>query len=132
MISCVRPGVFEVRANAFRPVSALISEDFPALERPAKAISSPFIGGSESMPAAAHRNSQSEANSLRPASISARVKPVAMLLERHSWLRRQDDGVLAFFFPNTSFTLSHNSILAPCFFMMKDCCSTESVLFQAQ
>src|SRR6266700_183785 len=41
-INCwVLPGVLDVRANACRPVSALISEDLPTLERPAKAISGP-------------------------------------------------------------------------------------------
>ncbi len=42
---CVRPGVCEVRASALRPVNALMSEDLPTLERPAKAISSPRGGG---------------------------------------------------------------------------------------
>ena len=52
--SCVRPGVCEVRASARRPVSALIRLDLPTLERPAKAISMPRIGGSASTePAAA-------------------------------------------------------------------------------
>ena len=46
--SWVRPGVCEVRASALRPVSALIRLDLPTLERPAKAISSPRIGGSTS------------------------------------------------------------------------------------
>ena len=32
-----------------------------------------------------------------------------------------------FFFPNISFTLSHSSILAPCFFMISDCCATDSL-----
>ena len=41
--SWVRPGVCEVRASAFRPVSALIRLDLPTLERPAKAISMPRI-----------------------------------------------------------------------------------------
>ena len=44
--SWVRPGVCEVRASALRPVSALIRLDLPTLERPAKAISMPCIGGS--------------------------------------------------------------------------------------
>ena len=44
----LRPaGRVEVRASALRPVSALISEDLPTLERPAKAISGPAIAGSE-------------------------------------------------------------------------------------
>jgi hypothetical protein len=44
------------------------------LERPAKAISTPRIGGSTSIDPAAQANCQSPANSLRPASVSARVK----------------------------------------------------------
>jgi hypothetical protein len=82
MISCVRPGVCEVRASALRPVSALISEDLPTLERPAKATSSPCIAGSVVEEAAAHMNCQSPANSLRPASISSRVKSMVMRLRR--------------------------------------------------
>jgi hypothetical protein len=38
LMVCVRPGVPEVRA-IFSPMSALMSDDFPTLERPAKAIS---------------------------------------------------------------------------------------------
>jgi hypothetical protein len=72
--SWVRPGVFEVRASARRPVSALMRLDLPTLERPAKAISTPRIGGSTSIDPAAQANCQSPANSLRPASVSARVK----------------------------------------------------------
>ena len=40
---CVRPGVCEVRAKALRLVSALIRLDFPTLERPASAISTPLL-----------------------------------------------------------------------------------------
>src|ERR1700761_5086052 len=68
--SWVRPGVCEVRASALRPVSALMSEDLPTLERPAKAISTPAIGGSVSIEGEAQMNCQSPANSFRPASIS--------------------------------------------------------------
>src|SRR5579871_5852804 len=68
--SCVRPGVCEVRARLLRPVSALMSEDLPTLERPAKATSAPAIGGSVSIEGAAQVNCQSPANSLRPRSIS--------------------------------------------------------------
>src|SRR5258705_13482660 len=75
--SCVRPGVCDVRASARRPVSALIRLDLPTLERPAKAISTPRIGGSASTDPAAQANCQSPANSLRPASVSARVKEEA-------------------------------------------------------
>src|SRR5215468_4428984 len=68
--SWVRPGVCEVRARLLRPVSALIRLDLPTLERPAKAISSPAIGGNCSIAGAAQTNCQSPANSFRPASIS--------------------------------------------------------------
>jgi hypothetical protein len=37
--SCVRPGVFEVRASALRFASALSSDDLPTFERPANATS---------------------------------------------------------------------------------------------
>src|SRR5579863_6665344 len=73
--SCVRPGVLDVRASARRPVSALISDDLPTLERPAKAISGPAIGGSDSGELAAEAKFQSPAKSRRPASISALEKP---------------------------------------------------------
>src|SRR6266702_2852242 len=69
--SWVRPGVCEVRASALRPVSALIRLDLPTLERPAKAISSPAIGGSVAIEGEAQMNCQSRANSFRPASISS-------------------------------------------------------------
>ena len=41
----MRPGVFDVRASAFCSTSALISDDLPTLERPAKAISIGPSGG---------------------------------------------------------------------------------------
>src|SRR5690349_12421685 len=78
--SWVRPGVCEVRASALRPVSALIRLDLPTLERPAKAISLPAAGGSVSIELADQTNCQSPANSLRPASISAGVKPAASVI----------------------------------------------------
>src|SRR4051794_40270197 len=68
--SWVRPGVCEVRASALRPVSALMREDLPTLERPANATSSPAIGGSVSMEGEAQIKCQSPANSFRPCSIS--------------------------------------------------------------
>src|SRR3954467_1385149 len=76
--SWVRPGVCEVRASALRPVSALMRLDLPTLERPAKAISVPRMGGSDSNELAAQMNSQSPANNLRPDSISALVKSLCM------------------------------------------------------
>src|SRR5207302_4523472 len=69
----VRPGVCEVRASALRLVSALMRLDLPTLERPAKAISTPSIGGSDSNEAAADRKRHSAANSLRPDSLSSAV-----------------------------------------------------------
>src|ERR1700704_4148144 len=71
--SWVRPGVFEVRANALRLVSALIRLDLPTLERPAKAISTPSGGGSDSSEEAADRKRHSAANSLRPVSLSSEL-----------------------------------------------------------
>src|SRR5882762_7955543 len=68
--SWVRPGVCEVRASALRPVSALMREDLPTLERPANATSSPAIGGSVSIEGEAQIKCQSPANSFRPCSIS--------------------------------------------------------------
>src|SRR5258708_28233820 len=72
--SWVRPGVFEVRANARRPVSALIRLDLPTLERPANAISGALIGGTESSEPAAEIKSHAPANKRRPTSISAAEK----------------------------------------------------------
>src|ERR1700732_2840401 len=58
-ISCwVRPGVFEVRASARRPVSALIRLDLPTLERPANAISGALLGGPAARPPAAGEKSR--------------------------------------------------------------------------
>src|SRR3984893_17421252 len=68
--SWVRPGVWEVRASALRPVSALIRLDLPTLERPANATPMPAIGGSVSLEGEAQKNCQSPANSFRPCSIS--------------------------------------------------------------
>ena len=52
--SRVRPGVFDVRASVFCPTSALISDDLPTLERPAKATSTPSAGGRPSIVGDAH------------------------------------------------------------------------------
>jgi hypothetical protein len=69
--SWVRPGVRDGRASALRAQSALIRLDLPTLERPAKAISMPRIGGSDAIDPAAAANCHSPANNLRPASISS-------------------------------------------------------------
>jgi hypothetical protein len=50
--SCVRPGVFEANASRVWRVNTLMVVDFPALERPAKAISgSSSVGSPESFAA---------------------------------------------------------------------------------
>jgi hypothetical protein len=65
--SRVRPGVLDARANPLTPVSALISDDFPTLERPAMAISTPRTGGSCSSFATPKRNELGAENNCRPA-----------------------------------------------------------------
>src|SRR6476646_6622727 len=77
--SCVRPGVREMRARFLRPVSALIRLDLPTLERPAKAISTPRIDGSDAGVPAALTKRHSRAKRRRPASISARVNRSAVI-----------------------------------------------------
>src|SRR5437016_6089401 len=77
--SCVRPGVREMRARLLRPVSALIRLDLPTLERPAKATSTPCIGGNEAGAPAAPTNRHSPAKRRRPASISARLNVVEVI-----------------------------------------------------
>src|SRR3984893_4188609 len=84
MSSCVRPGVCYMHASEQRPVRALIRLDFPTLERPAKAISVPRMGGSEAMDAAALAKCHSATKSLRPASISPRVKRDTLTAPRTS------------------------------------------------
>lgn len=44
-MSCVLPGDEEVLASPFWPVSILISEDLPTLERPINAYSGKVAGG---------------------------------------------------------------------------------------
>src|SRR6201995_4534370 len=84
--SWVRPGVCEVRARLLRPVSALMSEDLPTLERPAKATSMLPIGGKVSIDGAAHLNCQSPAKSFRPCSISfASMSAVMRRSQTSSW-----------------------------------------------
>src|SRR6202008_1811096 len=64
------------------PVSALIRLDLPTLERPANAISTPFIGGSRSAVPAGAGKCPSPATSFRPASISAAEKRIISLQRR--------------------------------------------------
>src|SRR6185312_3807926 len=77
--SCVRPGVFEVRASPLVPVRALISEDLPTLERPAKAISSRSIGGRSSILTQPLMKTKGRANSSRPASTRSSLMASATL-----------------------------------------------------
>ena len=105
--SCVRPGVCEVRASVVRPVSALISDDLPTLERPAKAISGAPIGGRPSDLAAAKKKSQGPANSLRPASIASGAKPASSAGGHVVCARR-----------TSLLRLSHSSTFTPAFDMM--------------
>src|ERR1700759_3886236 len=81
--SCVRPGVFEVRASALRPVSALIRLDLPTLDRPASAISGPVIRGSDAIELAAVVKFHSLANKRRPDSISLGVKSLPWLTSQN-------------------------------------------------
>src|SRR5262249_34493612 len=129
------------------PVSALIRLDLPTLERPAKAISMPHIGGSAASDPAAAVNCHSLANSLRPRSISSGVKTRA---DTDAWAFMKpaphEDEPLppasSFFFKRflpksfslspVPFTLSNGSIWAPCRRMITDFGTTDSVLFQAQ
>ena len=71
-------GVFDVRARFLVPVSALISDDLPTLERPAKQISNrPFAGNCRGSTAPSKKSQRAE-KSLRPASISRSVKGADM------------------------------------------------------
>src|ERR1051325_9444126 len=151
--SWVRPGVCEVRASALRLVSALIRLDLPTLERPAKAISTPCMAGSDSNDAAADRNRHSAANSLRPVSLSSAVNDDVDIdradrgsaedsCSAHSFGLLAGSSALSLppsafnfrgrFLGHSAFMFVHSSILAPCFFMMMLCWATESELFHAQ
>src|SRR5580698_1919849 len=156
--SWVRPGVLEVRASALRPVSALIRLDLPTLERPAKATSTPAIGGNVSIEGEAQMNLKSPANNLRPCSISFASDAAVMRGSgaassgRHCEERQRrsnpfPEGLDCFaslamtieryvfdsaFLPNVALTLSNNSTFTPLRRMIRLCCKTESRLFQAQ
>src|SRR5271167_1569544 len=138
--SWVRPGVLEVRASALRPVSALIRLDLPTLERPAKATSTPTIGGNVSIEGDAQMNLKSPANNLRPCSISFASGSAVMrgslqlhhpslrgaLATKQSILAEKLDCFAllattierhvfdsAFLEPNVDLTLSNSSIFTP-------------------
>src|SRR5262249_15622533 len=126
-----RPGLGGARPSALRSAGGLMRLDLPTLERPANAISTPCIGGSDSKDAAAVRNRHSAAKSLRPASASSALNAGVDIGRRQAFTA----GPLLsgpFFFTNSDLTLSHSSILAPCFFMMMLCWVPESVLSHAQ
>src|SRR5580698_8558409 len=90
--SCVRPGVLEVRANALRPVNALMRLDLPTLDRPANAISGAAIAGSDLSELAAERKSHSPANSRRPMSSSVLENSPSILRNRPARRCREQDG----------------------------------------
>src|SRR6516164_7113988 len=68
--SRVLPGVFDVRASAFWPTNALISDDLPTFERPAKATSMPADGGKDAADPLPARNRHGLAKRRRPASMA--------------------------------------------------------------
>src|ERR1700742_2310517 len=92
--SWVRPGVCEVRARLLRPVSALMREDLPTLERPAKATSMAPIGGKVSVEGAAQVNCQSPAKSLRPFSISFASMSAVMRSYLHRHCEERSDEAI--------------------------------------
>ena len=63
----MRPGVFEVRASPFLPTSALISDDLPTFERPAKAISGGPSGGRKFIAGTLRMKTQGRAKISAPA-----------------------------------------------------------------
>ena len=64
---------------SWRPVRALISDDLPTLERPAKATSGRSGGGSCSSLAQPSRKRQSRANSTRAASSSSSLQSASLI-----------------------------------------------------
>ena len=115
MSSCVRPGVCEVRASAWRPVSALTSDDLPTLERPAKAISGAPTGGRLS-----HARRRIEKIAGLGEQLAARFLETA--------LRRCHAGALR----SILLRLSKSSIFTPARFMISDCWRMVSVLLHVQ
>src|ERR1700712_3671978 len=84
--SCVRPGVFDVRARLLRLVSALSSDDLPTFDRPANATSGTSAPGRCSSLGADLRNAIGPAKVLRAASIASSSNSLTLfdhrLLER--------------------------------------------------
>src|SRR4029453_18686217 len=75
----------------------LMRLDFPTLERPANAISSPAIGGNVSIEGEAQMKCQSPANSFRPCSISSASMSVVMRrLSRRHCEERSDEAIHSF------------------------------------
>ena len=98
----------------------------------------PAIGGSVSIEGEAQKNCQSPLKSLRPCSIS--VASGSAVMRKLSAVRGDDRCTpsahgavyVTFLDANVALRLSNNSTFTPLRRMMKLCCSTDSVLFQAQ
>ena len=90
-----------------RPVSALMSEDLPTFERPAKAIS----GGADRRQAVRARSGEKEI-ARTGEQLSPGLRPVSSASTRHTL------GVLAGAFANSLVRLSHSSTFTPAFLMM--------------
>ena len=108
MSSWVRPGVFDVRARPERPVSALMSEDLPTFERPAKATSGGPTGGS----ALGLRGGEEEIAGTRE-ELPSRFRPVLQGLGVGHTL-----GVFAGLRAKSLVRLSQSSTLTPALLMM--------------
>src|SRR5258708_2906692 len=152
--SCVRPGVWEVRASARRPVSALIRLDLPTLERPATAISTPRMRRNATAEPAAVVVGMASSGRAGGGNLIGAGNRFAAVFDlgagergggsRRRRLRapRHGDPLTPpslFFLVKRFFRASHvrlrlsnSSILAPCLCMITLCWATESVLFQAQ
>src|SRR5215470_16136640 len=113
--SWVRPGVCEVRASALRLVSALMRLDLPTLERPANAISTPAMAGSDSNDAAADRKRHSAANILRPVSLSSAVNEDVDINRadrvRRSARKERPAHSFGLLLRRSSFTFSHSAFI---------------------
>ena len=123
----LRSGVFDVRASPFLPTSALIRDDLPTLERPAKAISGGPSGGRNFIAGTPRMNTHGRVKTPDRAAGAAAGSSVMRVV-------RPPAGYSAGFgfFLNRPARLSHSSILAPWRFMMTPCWMIESRLFHAQ
>ena len=108
MSSWVRPGVRDVRARLKRPVSALMSEDLPTFERPAKAIS----GAADRRQAVGARGGENEFARTREQPAPG-LRPV-----RRARRFAHTLGVLAGLRAKNLVRLSHSSTFTPALVMM--------------